>query len=129
VSGRRLWGWARDRFASPAEFFKRFWVGNYCPLVFMEESGRNRTPDRLKKGEKAALFDACDEALRRTIRLIRPRYVIGVGNFAFQRATEALVGQDVLVGRIPHPSPANPKANSGWARLMERELVSLGLLP
>jgi single-strand selective monofunctional uracil DNA glycosylase len=129
VSGQRLWGWARDRFGSPEAFFRRFWVGNYCPLVFMEESGRNRTPDRLKRSEKMALFEACDEALRRTVRWVRPRYVIGVGNFAAQRAATALSGQAVLIGRITHPSPANPKANRGWAELVERELDDLGLLP
>jgi single-strand selective monofunctional uracil DNA glycosylase len=129
VSGQRLWGWARDRFGSPAAFFRRFWVGNYCPLVFMEQSGRNRTPDRLNRCDKTALFEACDEALKRTISWIRPRYVIGVGNFAYQRATAALAGQDVRFGRITHPSPANPKANRGWADLVERELGELGLLP
>ena len=47
VSGRRVWGWARDRFGTPQAFFSRFFVANYCPLAFLEESGRNRTPDRL----------------------------------------------------------------------------------
>ena len=47
VSGTRLWGWARDRFGTAERFFERFFVVNYCPLVFMEESGRNRTPDKL----------------------------------------------------------------------------------
>ena len=45
VSGRRLWGWARDRFSTAAAFRKQFCVHTYCPLVFMEDSGRNRTPD------------------------------------------------------------------------------------
>ncbi len=47
VSGTRLWGWARDRFGQAEQFFQRFFVVNYCPLVFMEEGGRNRTPDKL----------------------------------------------------------------------------------
>ncbi|MFQ5698448.1 MAG: hypothetical protein ACE5IL_09205, partial [Myxococcota bacterium] len=33
VSGRRLWGWARERFGSPERFFARFFVWNYCPLA------------------------------------------------------------------------------------------------
>ena len=52
VSGSRLWGWARERFGSPDRFFERFFVANYCPLVFMEPSGRNRTPDKLPIGEQ-----------------------------------------------------------------------------
>ena len=34
--------------AAPEQFFERFFVVNYCPLVFMEELGRNRTPDKLR---------------------------------------------------------------------------------
>ena len=127
VSGQRLWGWAKSRFGRPGRFFSRFWVANYCPLVFMEDSGRNRTPDKLKKAEKRLLFNACDEALRRTIDLLKPEHVIGIGNFAFQQAKTALVDMDIQIGRISHPSPANPKANQGWADLIESELDFLGL--
>ena len=61
VSGTRLWGWARDRFETPERFFARFFVANYCPLVFMETSAANRTPDKLPATEAAALFAACDD--------------------------------------------------------------------
>ena len=40
VSGRRLWGWAK-RFGAPEKFFSRFFVINYCPLLFLEASGKN----------------------------------------------------------------------------------------
>jgi len=127
VSGRRLWGWAKDRFGSPERFFSRFWVANYCPLAFMEASGRNRTPDKLPKHEKARLFEACDKALYLTARLLQPRFVVGVGKFAEDRAHIALRGLEITIGRIAHPSPANPRANQGWAKLIERELVDLGV--
>ena len=128
VSGRRLWGWARERFGDPGKFFSRFWVGNYCPLVFMEASGRNRTPDKLPKGEKQRLFAACNRALRRTVELLQPAYVVGVGKFAEERAKASLGGLNLAIGRITHPSPANPKANQGWARLVESELAAMGIL-
>lgn len=128
VSGRRLWGWAKNRFNHAERFFKRFWVANYCPLIFMEASGRNRTPDKLKKDEKHHLFKACDEALRQTVSLQNPKYVIGVGSFAYRQAKTALAGMDIQVGRICHPSPANPKANRGWAGLIEEELAELGVV-
>jgi single-strand selective monofunctional uracil DNA glycosylase len=67
VSGTRLWGWARARFGTADAFFRRFFVANYCPLVFMEASGRNRTPDRLPAHEREPLFAACDEALRQVV--------------------------------------------------------------
>lgn len=127
VSGARLWGWARDRFGTPERFFARFFVANYCPLLFLEASGRNLTPDRVRADERAPLLDACDEALRRTIATLRPRLVIGIGQWAEGRARAALDGMAVTIGRIPHPSPASPAANRGWAPQAERALVALGL--
>ena len=127
VSGQRLWGWAKKRFGTPERFFKRFWVANYCPLVFMEASGRNRTPDKLPKAEKARLFEACDQALFHTAKLLKPEYVIGVGKFAEDRVRSVLGGMKITIGRITHPSPANPKANQGWVELVERELSAIGV--
>jgi len=127
VSGARLWGWARARFETPEKFFARFFVWNYCPLVFMEASGKNRTPDKLGTREREALYRPCDEALRGIAELLRPRHVIGVGAFARDRAAEALVGVDVRVGTILHPSPASPAANKGWAEQAEKGLARLGV--
>ena len=127
VSGRRLWGWARRRFGSPARFFDRFFVVNYCPLLFLEESGRNRTPDKLPAAERAPLFGACDAALRRQLDVLAPRWVVGVGRFSAGRAREVLSGTDVPVGAIPHPSPANPAANRDWEGSAERAFAELGI--
>lgn len=127
VSGQRLWGWARDRFGTPEAFFRRFWVVNYCPLAFMEESGRNRTPDKLPANEKGPLLEACDQALVEMAALLRPRIVVGVGKFAAIQAEQALGNLDIAVGQIAHPSPANPKANAGWSRLIESQLQSMGV--
>jgi len=127
VSGARLWGWARDRFGTPDRFFERFFVGNYCPLVFMEPSGRNRTPDKLPAAEKSRLFAECDHALRRVVELLAPRMVVGIGRFAEDRARAALAGLDVGFGRILHPSPASPAANRGWSQQAEQQLASLGV--
>ena len=127
VSGRRLWGWARRRFGSPEAFFARFFVYNYCPLVFLEESGRNRTPDKLPAAEREPLFAACDAALRRAVEILGVPRVVGVGAFAEGRAAAALDGLGVAVGRILHPSPASPAANRGWAEQAERELAAQGV--
>jgi single-strand selective monofunctional uracil DNA glycosylase len=93
----------------------------------MEESGRNRTPDKLSKSEKTPLFEACDRALRRTVDQYAPDCVIGVGAFAEKRAASALSKTDVVVGRIAHPSPANPQANRGWAAQVESALWKMGV--
>lgn len=127
VSGRRLWGWIRDTFGTPEAFFSRFFIYNYCPLSFLEESGRNRTPDRLKANERKTLFPLCDQALRETIEYLQPSVVCGIGAFAHGRAKIALEGLDLTIGRLPHPSPASPQANKGWAPLMEKALDELGI--
>lgn len=127
VSGQRLWGWARQRYGSPEAFFEQFLVLNYCPLVFMEASGRNRTPDKLASAEKKRLFRICDEALRQSIELIQPRWVVGVGVFAEKRVGLSLTGLDLTTGVITHPSPANPTANQGWAERVESQLTALGI--
>lgn len=126
VSGQRLWGWARDRFKTPDRFFRRFFVWNYCPLSFMEESGRNRTPDKLPAAERAPLFEVCDEALRKIVDFIQPAYVLGVGKFSEQRARAALDDR-TKIGSILHPSPASPAANRGWAEQVEKQLGELGI--
>lgn len=127
VSGARLWGWARDTFATPKHFFDRFFIGNYCPLSFIEAGSRNRTPDKLPAAERAPLFAACDRALRDTVLALEPRIVVGVGTFAERRAQIALEAIDVRIGRVLHPSPASPAANRGWAEQAERELRELGV--
>lgn len=127
VSGRRLWGWAREIFGTPERFFSRFFVANYCPLLFIEESGRNRTPNNLRAMEREPLIEICDRALRRTIEEMNPGSVVGVGRFAEERAREALKETGVPVGRITHPSPANPRANRGWAALVVQELSAMGI--
>jgi single-strand selective monofunctional uracil DNA glycosylase len=130
VSGRRLWGWARDRFGTPDRFFARFFVWNYCPLVFMEASGRNRTPDKLPAAERETLFTACDRALARCIDALSPRVVAGLGRFAEGRVRNVLAstGNDrVITGGVLHPSPANPRANASWVRDAERDLGALGV--
>lgn len=127
VSGARLWGWAKDTFVTPRRFFDRFFVANYCPLMFMEEAGRNRTPDKLPLIERELLFAPCDLALRRTVEALQPRYVIGVGAFAESRARAALGGLEIIIGGILHPSPASPAANRDWAAKAAAQLARLGI--
>lgn len=117
VSGRRLWGMFAEQFASAEEFAQRFVIINYCPLVFMEESGRNRTPDKLPRSERDPLYAACDEALASLLDLLEVRRAVGVGNFALERlrkVTEAR-GSNLPLDSMLHPSPANPQANADWA--------------
>jgi single-strand selective monofunctional uracil DNA glycosylase len=127
VSGSRLWGWAEERFGTPDRFFSRFFVLNYCPLLFIESTGRNRTPDKLSADERDALLPACDRALRTAIEILSPTIVVGVGGWATKRVRAALGNEGPNIGTVLHPSPASPKANRGWAPQAESDLRRLGI--
>lgn len=127
VSGRRLWGLFRARFGAAETFFAEHFVANYCPLAFFNE-GRNLTPDKLPAAEQAPLLAACDTHLRQLAAALTPEWVIGVGGWAEARARAALGDSgEVKIGRILHPSPANPAANRGWAEAASRQLIALGV--
>jgi single-strand selective monofunctional uracil DNA glycosylase len=127
VSGRRLWGLFAARFGSPELFFAEHFVVNYCPLAFLDEGGRNLTPDKFPAAESARLHAACDEHLRQVAKALRPEWVVGVGDFAEKRARLALEGMNVRFGKILHPSPASPAANRGWAAAATKQLEALGV--
>jgi single-strand selective monofunctional uracil DNA glycosylase len=126
VSGARLWGWAKSRYRTPRSFFARFFVINYCPLAFLEQTGRNRTPDKLPRAEREPLYAACDRALRESIEALAPSMVVGVGTFARKRA-EQVLADAVPIGVMLHPSPASPVANRGWQARAEQDLAALGI--
>jgi single-strand selective monofunctional uracil DNA glycosylase len=127
ISGQRLWGLFAKRFGAAERFFQEHMVMNYCPLAFCEESGRNRTPDKLPANERTPLFTACDEHLRKIVRILEPEWLVAVGDFAFKRAGQILAGRQIRLGQILHPSPASPAANCDWALLATRQLRQLGI--
>ncbi len=127
VSGQRLWGLFAERFGAAESFFAEHMVMNYCPLAFIEASGRNRTPDKLPVAERTALFAACDEHLRAMASSLRPEWIIGVGEFARRRAEEVFANGDPRIGQILHPSPASPAANRNWAATAARQLEDAGV--
>ena len=127
VSGRRLWGLFAERFGSADEFFNDHFIVNHCPLVFMEETGRNRTPDKLPATEAAPLMENCDAHLRTVVEILEPEWLVAVGGFAEKRAEIALKGLKVRIGKILHPSPASPTANRGWAEQATKQMKTQGV--
>lgn len=135
VSGRRLWGWAELRFGPAPAFFADWFVLNYCPLVFLEASGRNFTPDKLPAAERRAVVEACDRHLAAALGALQPEWAIGVGAFA-ERCLRTVLQSDrvdsgfartVKIAQILHPSPASPAANRGWSDAVDRTLAQLGV--
>ncbi|MBQ7215840.1 MAG: hypothetical protein IJS39_07625 [Synergistaceae bacterium] len=129
VSGKRLWGLFRERFGSSEAFFRENIVLNYCPLLFIAE-GRNLTPDKLRKSDRAELFSVCDSCFGEVVKILRPEFVVGIGNFAEKRASEALSsaeGLKVNVVKILHPSPASPASNHDWGGKVTHQLMVSGI--
>jgi single-strand selective monofunctional uracil DNA glycosylase len=135
VSGRRLWGWAAARFGTAQAFFADWFVLNYCPLAFLEASGRNFTPDKLPAALLAQVHAACDRHLAAALTTLAPQWAIGVGAFAEKRIRavvesdliDGAVARRIRVGQILHPSPASPAANRGWEAAAEKQLAALGV--
>ncbi len=127
VSGKRLWGLFAERFGDAPAFFSDHFVANYCPLVFMEASGRNRTPDKLPKHEAEAVREPCDRHLREIVRILDPEWLIGVGGYAEKRLGDLFGGGERRIASILHPSPASPAANRGWGEAATRQLEQLGV--
>ncbi|TWT49471.1 Uracil DNA glycosylase superfamily protein [Rubripirellula amarantea] len=129
VSGRRLWGLFQSKYEQPSDFFKRHFIANYCPLVFMESSARNRTPDKLPAAERELLDSACDAHLRAVIDALKPKHLVGVGAYAEKCLARVLeeASYDAHLSRILHPSPASPAANKDWSGQATKQLIHAGV--
>lgn len=130
VSGRRLWGLFKELFGTADAFFTECFVANYCPLVWMTESGSNLTPDKLPRATQQALDALCLQHLSLTIELLRPSLLIGVGAYATDRlrvAAVALPNHTTTVGTLLHPSPASPTANREWPAKPMQQLRDFGI--
>ena len=63
------------------------------------------------------MLERCDDYLREVVDIMGAKVVIGVGNYAKNRATSAFHGSDVRISSCWHPSPASPLANRNGGRL------------
>lgn len=130
VSGRRLWGYFADKFPKAEDFFRDHFVVNYCPLVWMSETGANITPDKLPANEMEPVEQACKAHLEILLKIFKPEFLIGVGAYAEGKLKIAAdsIGMNAKLGRVLHPSPASPAANRGWAEAAEKQLKALGVI-
>lgn len=129
VSGRRLWGLFAERYPRADDFFAGHFVANYCPLVWMADTGANLTPDKMPRTEMEPVEAACRRHLVRVLELLKPEFLIGVGAYAEGKLKQAAgaAGHDAVLGRVLHPSPASPAANRGWAEAATKQLVEQGV--
>jgi single-strand selective monofunctional uracil DNA glycosylase len=130
VSGRRLWGLFAARFGTADAFFTDHFVLNYCPLVWMGDTGANLTPDKLSAAERASVEAPCRAHLRAVLDTLRPAHLVGVGANAAAKLAEITTPADTWrITQILHPSPASPAANKDWAGEATRGLVAAGVWP
>lgn len=127
VSGARFWGAFARRSAKPEAFFRRAFVLNYCPLLFVGETGANLTPDKLRPAERGPLEQICDEHLAEALGCLSPRIAFGVGLYATKKL-QGLALPGLTVATLPHPSPASPAANRGWDELARGALARAGVV-
>jgi len=125
VSGRRLWGLFAELYGTAEAFFAQSYVENFCPLIWMRESGANITPAQLTPEQRAQIDVACQLHLQEIIRILQPRALVGVGLYAGKQlalAQASLGDKDRIVATILHPSPASPMANKCWPEKPRKQL-------
>lgn len=130
VSGRRLWGLFEEMYGTADSFFAHAYVANYCPLIWMGETGANITPTQLPREQVAQVDAACQRHLVRLIELLRPRCLIGVGGYALKQleiAAQQFPDRQLTLGTMLHPSPASPIANRSWPQKPRQQLCELFL--
>lgn len=95
----------------------------------MEESARNRTPDKLPAAERQPLDAACDRHLQTILEVLQPKHVVGIGVYAEKCLQRALDNSDCTakLSRILHPSPASPAANKDWSGKVTKQLIEAGV--
>jgi len=155
VSGRRFWSglaplWAREmdddqqddgdrahgqqRFlAALRRMLGECFVMNLCPLAFFDgrpQAAPNITPDKLPEDWRDRLVgdgSPCAAYFADMLRLFRPEVVVVMGAWV-EKQVMRWAGSAVRVFRIPHPSPANPASNKGWAGLVQAALREGGVV-
>ncbi len=131
VSGRRLWGLFEEMFGTAENFFARAYVANYCPLIWMSETGANITPDKLPREQVAAVDAACRRHLVQLLEITQPGLLVGVGAYALKQLELAVAElpeetrKGMVLGTILHPSPASPVANKFWPQRPREQLLAL----
>ena len=114
VSGTRLWAALAQRYGTAENILSMVFVVNHCPLLLLDENGRNITPDKLSGQAIIDLMSACDEHLRDVVEILAAERIIGVGKYAQKRALQTFPNHrnnGIEISSIWHPSPASPLAN------------------
>lgn len=129
VSGERFWNFVKTKWKTAQNFFQDCFVTNYCPIAFLSETGKNITPAELRSGDKKYLFQLCDAALIKTIRLLECSEIVAIGRIVMDRLEKIKLEHhlNLNIHFLMHPSPANPAANKDWNLTAARALSALNI--
>lgn len=128
VSGSRFWGFMEKYSKIPENFFSSCFVHNYCPLVFMNETGKNITPNNIPACQRKELFSLCDNALKAVVQLLDVQMLVCLGKFVESRCNTIFKDGHIQIAGLMHPSPANPKANADWENIALKQLQESGAM-
>ena len=107
--------------------YANWYVGNPCPLLFLEPDGANVTPADTRLRRLDAVRQLRQVAVERFASVLKPRGIVCLGKDVAQavgETAENLVGAANVV-RYRHPAREAPEA---WARGLVEALRSRGLI-
>ncbi|XP_060520307.1 single-strand selective monofunctional uracil-DNA glycosylase-like isoform X2 [Cylas formicarius] len=128
-SGDRFWNLFSELCTDPEKFFNCAFVYNYCPLAFMDGTGRNLTPADIKERKNLELI--CDKYYHEVLKLLQPEVIVAVGDY-MEKRTKAVFKvyeftNSIKLFRMPHPSPRAVN-NQNWSEKAKRFLEQHNLM-
>lgn len=70
ISGDRFWSFFSGLCGEPEKFFENSFVINFCPLMFMQEGGKNITPTEIRDAEVNTLLYLFIIIMRKPVKII-----------------------------------------------------------
>ena len=109
-SGKKLWALMQSLYPKSNELFSHITVQNYCPLAFLDDSGKNIALNNVKNRKE--LESLCDNYIKDYILDNNIKVLVGVGVYAYEKLLSLNLNLTVI--KILHPSPLNPLSHKGW---------------
>ncbi len=131
-SGTRFWHAIAKVFPLAEHFFYNFAVLNFCPLAFLDQNGKNLTPDQLPTRAKHLLEQYCENHLLTYITLLKINTILCIGRYA-EHVIKKMVNahhytNTIQLYYISHPSPLNPK-HKEFENMLRPHLLQYQLIP
>jgi len=126
--GDRLWKYFESRYSSK-EFFKKCYMTTYCPVMYVNDLGKEVPPPCLPHKLRSQVISACDLHIIDVVDILKPTVIIAVGGFTFEQVGKLFCSREVGPAVFPllHPNPSNPAGNKKWTNTCNDQLVFAGV--